>query len=347
MPRASLTPSQLAVEPGASASFTLEVAADGDGGADLCFEVLGPAAGWTLVVPPRVSVPAGGSARARVVVQVPRSPRAAPGPAALTVSAGGQVAATATVDVLPFAEVRASLSPRVTRSRTGGRHTLLVETLGNRRVTATVEPGVDGSVRVELDRVSLDLAPGDGVSVPVRVRARRPRLLGRSRALPFRVAVREGRAQPAVTAEGMHVQDRLRWPLGAAAVVGAAVVVGALASGRGDDPTVVAGGAPPHSAVAGVPGQAAACPPQPADPAAPLNVQNFLFCPPTLTVAPGTELRWVNRDSAPHTASADSGEFDTGNFGQGEVRSVRFQRPGTFPYFCRLHPFMRGTVVVA
>ncbi|MDQ4069109.1 MAG: cupredoxin domain-containing protein, partial [Actinomycetota bacterium] len=102
----------------------------------------------------------------------------------------------------------------------------------------------------------------------------------------------------------------------------------------------------PTTAAGAVPAQSAACPPEAADPGAPLIV-NFLYCPATVTVAVGTELGWTNRDQALHTVTADSGGFDTGNFGRGEVRTIRFDRPGTFPYFCRLHPFMRGTVVVA
>jgi len=90
-----------------------------------------------------------------------------------------------------------------------------------------------------------------------------------------------------------------------------------------------------------------ACPPESAGAAGDLLVQNFLFCPVTVNVARGSELRWINRDQVPHTVSADGDVFDTGNFGRDEPRSIRFDTPGTFTYFCRLHPFMRGTVVVA
>ena len=114
-----------------------------------------------------------------------------------------------------------------------------------------------------------------------------------------------------------------------------------------DDASRRAAPGPATTAAPGAAGPAASCPP--ADPAAApgeLLVQNFLFCPATVTVAPGTELRWTNRDGALHTVSADSDLFDTGNFGRGEARTIRFETPGTHAYFCRLHPFMRGTVVV-
>ncbi len=345
---ASLTPSELAVEPGGSGAFTLEVA--GDDGQDVRFELLGPAGEWALVVPPAVSLPAdGGTVHARVVVQVPRSPRVAPGPSTVTVRASG-AEASATVDVLPFADVRASLSPRASRGRSEGRHTLHVENLGNRTETRAVRPGSDGALRVELEGASLRMAPGEAVSVPLRVKARRPRLAGRPQARPFRVEVGRDGAEEAAVTDGLFVQERLRWPLPVALLVGAVALVGSLALGGDRDPDpgtgAVAAGAP--GTVAGVvPNQTAHCPPDGADPAGTLLVQNFLFCPGTVTVTAGSELRWVNRDQAPHTVSADNAEFDTGNFGHGEVRGIRFDRSGTYRYFCRLHPFMRGTVVVA
>ena len=331
-----LTPSQLAVEPGQSGSFNVEVTGDAP---DVRLELLGPAAEWALVAPPTVSAPG----RARVVVQVPRSPRVTPGPSSITVRAAG-VEASATVDVLAFTEIRASLSPRTSRGRSEGRHVLRVENLGNRAVAPAVEAGGDGALSVEIEGVTLQLAPGEAAAVPVRVGARRPRLAGRPQSRPFEVKVREGGAQPPAVAQGLFVQERLRWPLPAAVGLVASAVGLALAGGSGSpDPQV----AVPTTLAGAVPAQAAQCPPDAVDPAGALVVQNFLYCPISVTVPAGSELRWSNRDTVPHTVSADGDEFDTGNFGRGEVRAVRFERPGTFHYFCRLHPFMRGTVVVA
>ena len=339
---ASLTPSELAVEPGRSGAFTLEVA--GDDGQDVHFELRGPAGEWALVVPPTVSLPAGGgTVRARVVVQVPRSPRVAPGPATVTVRAAG-AEASATVDVLAFGDLRASLSPRASRGRARGEHTLRVENLGNRAVDAALAAAAgDGGLRVHLDRTSLTVAAGEAVAVPVRVEARGRRLVGQPRSRPFGIAVRAG--ETVATTDGLLVQDRVRWPLPAAVALVALVVGLALAGGGGNPGPQVA---VPTTLAGALPAQAAQCPPDAAtDPGGALVVQNFLFCPVSVTVPAGSELRWSNRDQAPHTVSADGGEFDTGNFGRGELRSLRFDRPGTYHYFCRLHPFMRGTVVVA
>jgi plastocyanin len=332
----SLTPAQLPIEPGQSGSFAVEVAGEAQ---DVRLELGGPAAEWAVVAPPAVAVPG----RARVVVQVPRSPRAAPGPSTITLRAGG-AEASATVDVLPFADVRASLSPRTSRGRSRGRHVLRVENLGNRVVTAAVETGGDGALRVELDEVTVRMAPGAAVAVPVGVEARRPRLVGRPQSRSFEVKVREGRAQPAAVAEGVFLQERPRWPLPVALGLGGLVAGFALLGGGGSPGAPVA---VPTTVAGAVPVGAAQCPPDAVDPGGALVVQNFLFCPVSVTVPVGSELRWSNRDAAPHTVSADGDEFDTGAFPRGEARTVRFDRPGTYHYFCRLHPFMRGTVVVA
>jgi plastocyanin len=258
------------------------------------------------------------------------------------VRAGGGDA-SATVDVLPFADVRVSLSPRVSRGRSSGRHVLHVENLGNQAVTPAVETGGDDTVTVALDAVTLSLAPGEAAAVPVRVKATRPRLVGRPRGQPFEVKVRGGNAQPAAIAEGRFVQERARWPLPVAAVALLGVLALVVTGGGGgpDRPVAV-----PTTLAGAVPAQAAQCPPDQRDPGGALVVQNFLFCPTRVTVVAGAEMRWSNRDTAPHTVSADGDEFDTGTFNRGEERTVRFDRAGTFHYFCRLHPFMRGTVVV-
>ena len=48
----------------------------------------------------------------------------------------------------------------------------------------------------------------------------------------------------------------------------------------------------------------------------------------------------------PHTATADDSSFDTGDLDKGDSKSVTFDKPGTFTYYCRFHPFMKATVEV-
>ncbi len=80
--------------------------------------------------------------------------------------------------------------------------------------------------------------------------------------------------------------------------------------------------------------------------AAAVTIQNFAFSPASLEVAVGTTVTWTNQNSAPHTATADDGSFDTGQLAQGQSGSVTFDTAGTFAYFCAIHPNMRGTITV-
>ena len=77
-----------------------------------------------------------------------------------------------------------------------------------------------------------------------------------------------------------------------------------------------------------------------------VSIVNFAFDPASLTVAVGTSVTWENTDTAPHTATADDGSFDTGGIGQNERGSVTFDQAGTFAYHCDFHPNMQATITV-
>lgn len=68
-----------------------------------------------------------------------------------------------------------------------------------------------------------------------------------------------------------------------------------------------------------------------------------------LRVAPGTTVVFVNTDAFDHTVTARDGAstvFDSGELGEGDRFEITFDEPGTYPYFCRIHPTMRATVIV-
>lgn len=75
-------------------------------------------------------------------------------------------------------------------------------------------------------------------------------------------------------------------------------------------------------------------------------IQNFAFAPATLSVKVGTTVTWTNRDEEPHTVAAQNGSFHSPGMGTGATYSFTFTRPGSVDYFCTIHPFMHGTVVV-
>jgi plastocyanin len=57
-------------------------------------------------------------------------------------------------------------------------------------------------------------------------------------------------------------------------------------------------------------------------------------------------VRWTNNGRHRHTVTSYDGRTDSGELAPGSSYTVTFTRPGTYPYHCRLHPGMRGTVVV-
>lgn len=75
--------------------------------------------------------------------------------------------------------------------------------------------------------------------------------------------------------------------------------------------------------------------------------QNFRFKPAHITIKRGTRVRWINRDSAPHTVTANkAGSFDSGHLRHGQRYSHTFKKAGKKAYHCEIHPFMRGSVLV-
>jgi plastocyanin len=77
-------------------------------------------------------------------------------------------------------------------------------------------------------------------------------------------------------------------------------------------------------------------------------IQDFAFDPPHIQVSVGDTVTWTQgTDGAPHTATADDESFDTGNLtDEGESGDTTFDEAGVFPYFCAIHPEMRGQVTV-
>ena len=77
-----------------------------------------------------------------------------------------------------------------------------------------------------------------------------------------------------------------------------------------------------------------------------VKIDNFSFGPVTLTVAVGTTVTWTNRDDIPHTVVSEDKVFKSKVLDTDEKFSFTFSKPGTYPYFCSIHPKMTGKVVV-
>ncbi len=77
-----------------------------------------------------------------------------------------------------------------------------------------------------------------------------------------------------------------------------------------------------------------------------VEIVDFAYDPDPVTIEEGGKVIWLNKDSAPHTATAEDGSFDTGTLEEGKLKSETFKEPGTYPYICSIHPDMHGTVEV-
>lgn len=77
-----------------------------------------------------------------------------------------------------------------------------------------------------------------------------------------------------------------------------------------------------------------------------IEIDNFSFSPPQLTVAIGTTVVWVNNDDVPHTVVGAHQEFRSKALDTGDRFSFTFAKAGTFDYFCSVHPMMMGKIVV-
>ena len=75
-----------------------------------------------------------------------------------------------------------------------------------------------------------------------------------------------------------------------------------------------------------------------------VSIKGLAFHPPTLTVKRGTKVTFANQDNTTHTAT--SGSFDTKRIAPGSSVTVKFSSKGTFAYHCKIHPFMKGKIVV-
>jgi len=75
-------------------------------------------------------------------------------------------------------------------------------------------------------------------------------------------------------------------------------------------------------------------------------IDNFVFTPSDVTVAPGTKVTWINKDDAPHTATSVDKKFNSGGLDTDDKFSFVFNDKGEYPYICTLHPQMKASIKV-
>lgn len=77
-----------------------------------------------------------------------------------------------------------------------------------------------------------------------------------------------------------------------------------------------------------------------------VKIDNFTFGPADVTVNAGSTITWTNRDDIPHTVVSTDKAFKSKVLDTDEHFSFTFASPGTFTYFCSIHPKMTGRIVV-
>jgi plastocyanin len=77
-----------------------------------------------------------------------------------------------------------------------------------------------------------------------------------------------------------------------------------------------------------------------------VKIDNFSFAPTALTVRVGTQITWTNRDDIPHTVVEDNKTFKSKVLDTDEKFTFTASKPGTYNYYCSIHPKMTAKLVV-
>lgn len=77
-----------------------------------------------------------------------------------------------------------------------------------------------------------------------------------------------------------------------------------------------------------------------------VKIDNFSFGPASVTIPVGTTVMWTNHDDVPHVVASDDNLFKSKALDTEDHFAFTFTKPGTYEYFCAIHPKMTGTVVV-
>lgn len=84
-----------------------------------------------------------------------------------------------------------------------------------------------------------------------------------------------------------------------------------------------------------------------ATPAVVVHLKNYKYAPAVVRIKPGETVEWINDDNDAHTVDSTTKAFDSGGLDQNDTFTHAFTSAGSFAYFCSLHPYMKGVVIVA
>lgn len=77
-----------------------------------------------------------------------------------------------------------------------------------------------------------------------------------------------------------------------------------------------------------------------------IKIDNFSFTPKSMTIRVGAAVTWTNHDDIPHNVVSTEKKFSSPVLDTDQAFSFKFTEPGSYPYFCKIHPTMTGTIIV-
>jgi hypothetical protein len=233
---ASALPVSLAVEPGAEQSCWVQIRNTGEIVDEFVFEVLGEAARWAELDPPALSLFPGAEGELKLTFRAPRVPTTPAGamPFGLKVTSkqnpSDAVVEEGALEIAPFEDTNAELTPRTSRGRLVGKHELAFDNRGNTPVNSQIE-GLDPDdlLTFSFKPPAIVATPGTATFAKVRARPRKRFLRGAPKTIPFQVLVAPEGGEPRVV-DGAVVQEPLipRWALPALLALGALAVLWAV-----------------------------------------------------------------------------------------------------------------------
>jgi plastocyanin len=129
-----------------------------------------------------------------------------------------------------------------------------------------------------------------------------------------------------------------RWNLLVAAILSVAFSVAACSQSHSETPAV----AQAEAVLTGATGAGNASAATGA-----ITIKDFAFEPATLTISAGSKVVWTNRDEEPHLIVSADGQFHKSQaLDTDDSYAAVFAKPGTYTYFCSIHPHMVGKIIV-
>lgn len=208
----SLEPAAATVDPGGSTTVRLRVRNTGDVVDEYRFEPVGPVAPWTTVEPQTLRLYPGTTGTVELTFAPPRTPDATAGPNAYAVRItptehpDAATVPEGNLTVTPFTEVRAELVPPTVKGRFRGRPRLVIDNLGNTRITASVAGADTGDhLSYDIRPGSVQIEPGRAVFVDATLRPRQVIWFGAKEQRPFALTVQRSGVVP-LSVDGTFVQ---------------------------------------------------------------------------------------------------------------------------------------------